>query len=172
MSTDRFIIVVEVDNKRALAAFRKGLEELNVIWPLVMERARKIDADRSENYRRRLERFEVHKTKLDAIYEENMKAWNSRTLFSRGLTMPPPPPPICRLSDPEPLNENAHYWDSVRKNLEHMVNVAGAATAPYRMTEWQVEKMIAWEDGSEIAQITGWANGRNEAFTFLYGGAA
>lgn len=31
--SNQFIIVIEVDNVRAAAAYQKGLEDLNIVWP-------------------------------------------------------------------------------------------------------------------------------------------
>lgn len=162
--TDRFVIVVEVDNKRALAAFSKGLEELNVIWPLVMERARNRDEERQAKYLEEMARWEAAEHEIRASYFKAMDEWRARhSGFFGSIGREPQPEP--RLNGVRPLKPDfnlVHHCQNLRNKLEHMVNIAGAATAPYRMTEAQVSEMIAWENGTRITEITNWANGLPE----------
>lgn len=117
-----FAIVIEVDNKRAYAAYSKGLEDLQRIWPQVEMNAAKIDAKEEEQYMERISDWE-------------------RNLCTRFGCFPYKMPSV--------LSEHKSIFDQ----LKHMKGIAGAAECPYRMTEHQVEDMIAWEDGSKIDDI-------------------
>lgn len=161
MSTDRFIIVVEVDNKRALAAFSKGLEELNVIWPLIMERARLLEEQDEAELEALLAPWREEEKAALARYEKELAAWRAKKRYMFSLAGEPPFPPVPTYPTLLPIVPIrwGNRCEKLRKKLQHMVNIAGAATAPYRMTEGQVSEMIAWENGTRITEITNWANG-------------
>lgn len=133
-----FVIVVEVDNKRALAAYRKGLADLDLIWPQVLAGVERMD--RSANQ------------KLEA-YE----AWSERNRRNQGAYEPPPAhveAVMRKLRDGSFIrNANRDLYISIRDELRNLAGVADVALGPYRMTDRQVREMLGWEDGSRIERI-------------------
>jgi len=150
----RYVVVVEVDNKRALAAYTKGLADLALIWPQLVEHAESVDFKRRAEYEKRQEFKRLKQARRDqdiAAYEKAMKEWEEKAIF-RG------PMPVYPSSgygydiDFPPSYLRSHY-ESIRSELQNMANLAGAAISAYRMTEGRVHEMVAWEDGSKIEKL-------------------
>jgi hypothetical protein len=150
-----YIVVIEVDNKRAAAAYQKGLADLELIWPQLMERAASIDAKRRADYEKRKEKAEKDDREArDARqrYETAMEVWRAKSLMFRG---PAPEYPGCGMLLPSSLYVNPpsslrSLYESVRHELQQKFNLAEAAISSFRMPEYEVQRMIAWEDGSRV----------------------
>lgn len=145
-----FIIVVEVCNKRALAAYTKGLESLNLIWPQLAVHAARMDLKADEQYRI----LDAHVKKVQA----------EARLRSRDLDYDLPrhrePSPIVREDRVMKFRgseyiQNAYIarYKSIYDDLKHMADVAGVALGPYRITGAQVSEMIGWESGTRIQEL-------------------
>lgn len=152
----QFVIVIEVDNKRAAAAYHRGVFDLELIWPQIEKYAAAADHRRSAEEARKEAEYDVARAiyleSMDA-YRRSMDAWRSRPTLFRGrpprFSVPRPPiPPSMFLSHSE-----SGFYKSMRGELHRMANLAQAAQGPFLMTEHQVAAMIAWEDGSRIEQI-------------------
>ncbi len=151
-----FIIVVDVDNKRASAAYIKGLSDLELIWPQILCYSCKKDKILSESRSQIQDEYDAemaeYKSKTDD-YSRRFAAYNNGGFF-RGAR--PPIEYIHRPRPPAELFTNRSYcsrYESIRAELKRMADLSGAALGPYRMTEMQVGEMIAWEDGSRIDMI-------------------
>lgn len=153
-----FVIVIEADNKRAHAAYLKGLADLDLIWPQLMLHADRVDGQRNaaieaedERKRHDLEAY------LEALRDhgEAVKRWE-RSVFRGQRPTPPLRPYGIGMSYASYLgmkDGQRRSYESIRAELKHMADVAGAATGPFRMTEHQVRRMVAWEDGSRVEEL-------------------
>ncbi len=173
-----FVIVIEADNKRAHAAYLKGLVNLDVIWPQIVEYATRRDADTVAELQRREAKMQAEaaarKIERDAAgekFDAAMKDWRDwRPSFWSDSVRPfQPVMPLIFFDLPDTASildlmcarrtHWADYFESILRELQGMADLAGVAIGPYRMTEHQVKAMIAWEDGSRIdsikAQISG-----------------
>lgn len=153
MSRD-FVIVIEADNKRAHAAYLKGMEELDRIWPQIESAAKNRDAERMAEYeskRAEYEEGEKHDREEKERYWQALNEWNNSSSWCRGPE-PRYPHGSFRLPPYTPYSIFQEY-QNIRDELKHMADVSGAAISPYRMTEDQVREMVAWEDGSRIERI-------------------
>lgn len=155
-----YIIVVDVDNVRAAKAYRKGYEDLLRLWPQIeamnavkaAESRKEWEADEAL----RLKRREEYNAAL-AEYHLASKAYEAWTPKLFGSERPPYP---CRPYNldlfyvPSYTNSNhdrfLRLYESIRRDLKHMMDVAEAATGPFRMTEHQITEMVRWEDGTRI----------------------
>lgn len=149
-----FVIVIEADNKRAHAAYLKGLSDLELIWPQVMEYATLVDERRTAEYERESElyrqSFDKHLEEVTRYCEEVAKREKA---FIKG-PMPRYPYRSWRLHFAPPMpSSKVAYFESIKAELKSMADLSGVATGPYRMTERQVKGMIGWEDGSQIEAI-------------------
>ena len=154
---DRYVVVVEVDNKRASAAYQKGLADLELIWPQLMEHAESVDAQRRAEYEKQQEQKCAKLARDEREHEAYRKArreWEEKTIF-RG---PAPTYPIRNydwgIDFPPSYLRDA--YESIRAELQHMADLAGAAISAYRMTETQVREMVGWENGSRLEQLKNW----------------
>jgi hypothetical protein len=149
-----FVIVVEVDNKRAHAAYLKGLADLDLIWPQIHDRARKEDEESSKEELKQLDKYNremaLFKEKM-AEYHQKLEDWGSSVLFRGPKPSCPIMLPPCRSSYYRQSMESV--YESMRSELKRMADLAGAAIGPYRMTEHQVSEMVGWEDGTQIGRI-------------------
>ena len=149
-----FVIVVEVDNKRAHAAYLKGLADLDLIWPQIHENARKEDEESSKEELKLLDKYNremaLFKEKMTE-YHQKLEDWESSVLFRGQKPSCPIMLPPCRSSYYRQSMESV--YESMRSELKRMSDLAGSAIGPYRMTEHQVAEMIGWEDGVQIDRI-------------------
>jgi len=146
-----FVIVVEVDNKRAAAAYQKGLDDLDRIWDQLMLYAEQMDAPLNAVRDAELARLEDDERAFKA-YLEDLKRWRTSSIWSSEPE--PQMPAMPRMWSHFDFYSKDRYrnsYISVRAELQHLANVAGAAIGPYRMTEHQIREMVGWEDGSRIA---------------------
>lgn len=159
---DRFVIVIEADNRRAHAAYLKGLADLDLIWPQLMHAAAERDAvtnaqvdSQEEMQKQEDERFWSEIEAYTSAHELR-KQWERSPSFFKGpkpsVPFIPPMPPT-RLPSVLRRDMARMRYESIRAELQCMANLAGAALGPYRMTERQVHEMIAWEDGSIIESL-------------------
>jgi len=152
--SNQFIIVIEVDNVRAAAAYQKGLEDLNIVWPQLMVYADKQDTAKQIEYNAKLLKHEqkqkVYQDSWDNYYTA-VKEWEEKTIF-RG-SRPESPDYYFPIMPPYPPPSVTGYYRSIKIELQDKANLANAATSPYRMTENQVKEMIAWENGERIEEI-------------------
>jgi hypothetical protein len=160
---DKFIIVIEADNKRAHAAYLKGLEDLERIWPQIVEWAAITDEASEKRYKQKDEEEAAEQARCQAAvdsYKDQMKTYNS-SIFG-GKAPDRPYLEEARLDSEFRLYKKLskmhrtsalETYVSTREDLQHMANVAGAAIGPFRMTEYQVKAMVSWEDGSTIDKI-------------------
>jgi hypothetical protein len=149
-----FIIVIDADNKRALAAYQKGLADIERIWPQIEPYASKKDEESSREYKVKTDAYEEcsrRNMEVDRKYYEALESWEKTSSWCRGS---PPSRPYTEINLPpyRPASILA-YYSSIRAELKHMADVAGAALGPFRMTERQVKAMVGWEDGSTIESI-------------------
>lgn len=165
-----FVIVVDVNHKRAQKAYAKGLRELAELWPQVElycaiegEKLRKAAEEESAaELRKEAERRARRDAELKAYEarEAEREAWRSATPFFRGE---------CPPSLPYPFSDGHAYWvskpirarpeapmeffNSIKAELQRMSDIACAATGPYRMPEHKVYRMVEWENGEAIERI-------------------
>jgi hypothetical protein len=153
-------VIVIVDNKRALAAYQKGMDDLDLIWPQIEAYCKEVDEPVQKQFEaemKALHEINVAHTKEVEEYRRLMKIYeqqSSRTFlpFDRKPIKPTYPHyPVLRTPDLPFLWMKR--FKSIRAELKHMHGLAGAAITPYRMTETRVNEMIRWEDGSEIDEI-------------------
>lgn len=140
-----YVIVIDVDNVRATAAFKKGMEDLDRLWGQLVVYCANKQAIAKEKY-------DKEKLKYDVDYEAyqlEMKAYRDWSYSMKGSV---PNLPMFPYVPPTPRHPIRGY-ESVKAQLEHMYNVASSAIGPYRMTEHQVEEMIGWENGKTIDGI-------------------
>lgn len=153
---NNFVIVIEADNKRAHAAYLKGLEDLEIIWPQLMTFALDYDKKQEEKYKEwqeEQEKIDAEHEVAMAEYREKVKAWKSSMFRQSIATFPSLPrrpysPGNFYIPHAAQLN-----YESIKRELKRMADLAGAAIGPFRMTENQVAEMIAWEDGSKIESM-------------------
>lgn len=154
--SERYIVVVEIDNKRALAAYEKALSELEHIWPQMLARARENDNARrvklKEEFRLEDERYQI----ALAEYERKKVAhseWMTKGKFIRG-----PEPEYSSYSypirsyaslllDTQCMLPAAHYF---MLELKRKRDIASAAISPYRVMESEALEMVAWENGEGV----------------------
>jgi len=154
-----FVIVIEADNKRAQAAYRKGLEDLDLVLPQLLQVAQEQDAQEQASY--------------DVALAAQMEAWHAEApvLELDSCWLPGQVQRAKRnhehamrmheINKPgryDSLRSDRNKWrvrslESVRAELQRNYNIASLATGPYRMTEHQVTELIAWEDGSRVEQL-------------------
>lgn len=152
-----FVIVIEADNKRAHAAYTKGLADLDLIWAQLMAHAKVVDAAsramKEAEDRAYVSERELYLRQHDEFEKAHERWLNASSLF-RGPrpTRPFLPYPMPSFSFHR-IDEKRLQYESIRSELKRMADLAGAAIGPYRMTEHQVAEMIGWEDGSRIDRI-------------------
>ncbi len=158
--SDKFIIVIEADNKRAHAAYLKGLKDLEVIWPQIVAFCEEEHAENLAQYAEQQKIRDKKYTQLKQIsdeYERQLTHWQNSSTWCRGPRPIGPYP--CSIMDDiwayfyaSPTNNISKYL-SIRAELQDMANLAGCAISSFRMTEYKVKEMIKWEDGSRIEEI-------------------
>lgn len=149
-----FVIVVEVDHLRARAAYSKGLQDLEQIWPAVMEYAAKTDdfaRQKKEEQKKREAEEDAKYNAAFAQYLDNLKAWESSFIKGR-YPMAPFNPAIYRPYGLWEVNTASSY-QSIKTSLTTKLNLAEAAQGPFKMTEYDVAEMIGWENGTRIDGI-------------------
>lgn len=146
-----FVIVIEADNKRAAAAYKKGLNDLELIWGQVEAACFPIDEKRRKQ---KEEENAEHQEKI-RLHDEAMEkyeAWeNDRSLFKGPRMYPPCYPDLDFRFDFFP--SGISKYESIRDELKRLHIIANAALGPFRMTEYKVIEMAGWEDGSRIEAI-------------------
>lgn len=158
MATE-FVIVVEVDHLRAQAAYRKGMDELNLIWPQLMAYAEAVDGPRNERIRKSRDDYEHA---MNAYFERmaeharRVSEWEhggmfrgSRPSMDIDLMLDRPSPSYASDS----TDAHRRFYESIRNELKRKYDLANAAISSYRMTESQVQEMVAWEDGSKVERL-------------------
>lgn len=143
-----FVIVIEACNKRAHAAYTKGLNDLELIWPQIHDYSIRKDQLIAEEEKKEKATFDALLAKRRLESQEITRKMSGRedeTFRYRPLTSP------YELNHSESRTHD--YYESLRAELKRMADISGAALGPYRMTETQVVQMIAWEDGSRVDVI-------------------
>lgn len=162
-----YIIVIDVDNKRALAAYQKGWNDIQRLWPQVeaycAERDAKALAKWEEREAEKVERQKKFDAACEAYGESKKKVeeWHASSPFTRLTTTCPVEAPMPGYDYIRGSVTNINYkpgryidkFESIRNDLKHMLDIAGAATGPYRMTEHQVADMVKWEDDTHTDNI-------------------
>lgn len=155
-----YTIVIDVDNFRAERAYKKGLDELEEIWPQIEIYCQKKEdaikplqeAIRQEN-KAEWERWQK-KDEEKREQRRKWKAWKESTDWFKGpepergdrFVLPP-------LDTPVPTDYARERYEGIHARLKRMYTIANAAIGCYRMTEEDVMEMAGWEDGSRIAKI-------------------
>lgn len=166
----QYVIVLEVDNHRAQAAYAKGLHDLDAAWPQIMQYAKEKDRIADEALAVMAASYEANKKRDAEQFERDREVrrryqewWNS-TSFFKG-PMPPEPSSMSMTARQshhmvylETLmrhhtDSRVRHYERIRKHLQDRVALAGAAVSPFKMTEQDVLAMIAWEDGTRIEEI-------------------
>lgn len=145
-----FVIVVEVDNKRARAAYAKGMADLDLIWPQLMASAERID-----DVRRTAAEERKAKRKAEAEkYKREVAEWENACSWLRGEK---PSMPLSLYYGQYPADyfdwhhtTQRQVYESIRDELRQKFNLADCATQAFRMTEDQVTEMVKWENGTRI----------------------
>jgi hypothetical protein len=161
-----YIIVVDVDNVRAAKAFRKGYEDILRLWPQIeAKNAVKAKASRAmvAEHQKAIDRAQAEHDAAHEEYRLALKAHEEWTgsFLSKGSRPELPAYPsqswwLNHLRMHRPSNNHDWFlekYESIKADVKHMMNVAEAATGPYRMTEHQIARMVAWEDDSKIDAI-------------------
>ncbi|MFA7291888.1 MAG: hypothetical protein WC023_06525 [Rhodocyclaceae bacterium] len=158
---DRFIIVIETDHKRALAAYTKGLADLDLFMPQLLEACKAKDEAAIKRYEEQCAARDAASKKEDEEHEEfirqheALRAWLADS-WPRGPRPPEPKWPTYRsglVQRPSAPTLRRDVFQSIRAELVRMRDIAGAAIGPFRMTEGQVTRMVAWENGSRIERL-------------------
>lgn len=123
-SQPQYIVVVEIDNKRALAAYQKGQRELAGLMPELMEHAKRFDKWKQE----RNEREEAENMRKYGRKHEGLISWTSRP-------------------------DQGYQTTLVQMKLDDECKLAGVAMSPYRVEERRALEMISWEDGTRIESL-------------------
>lgn len=168
--SERFVVVIEVNNQRALAAYKRGLVDLDLLWPQLMEHAQAVDDKRKERYNAAVEKHENDEADRKARwerYERDLKEWTGKTMFRGSRPESPDFWGLSWASRPYPPNYLRSTYEGIREDLKRIMDLAGAAVAPYRMTEYQVKEMIGWEDGSRIEQLKAQMASKEEPMYYL-----
>lgn len=154
-----FIIVIEADNRRAHAAYLKGLADLDLIWPQLMAYAASIDDPINELINKESDEWtQIQRNKMEEFnsYDEAMAIWRKSKKILRGPAPSVPSPASRHYSHGyafEHKDRMRSAYESMRAELKRMADLAGAALGPFRMSEDKVAEMISWEDGSKIEYI-------------------
>ena len=159
-------IIIEVDNKRALAAYTRGLEHLDAAWPRLIEMAKAedakhaaqvaaIDAAKKKAYEEQKEEYE-RSFGLYMEQQERFLKWEYTPAYRRGARPPTP----CRPYPPMPLWPTISTRPSIvdlreaaRERLISKRNMAAAANAPFQMSEFDANAMVRWESGEIVEQM-------------------
>lgn len=162
----QYVIVIEADNKRALAAYLKGLADLDLIWPDLMAAAKaKDDAEEELDRQATAQREKNAKERKEELerYEREYKEWSEWKARSFFHNRPPKPVYPLEFTHGIDLNERSypsfnifgevHRIQRIRDELRRMADVASVALGPYRMTEHQVSDMIEWESGASVFRL-------------------
>lgn len=162
-----YIIVVEVDNKRAYNAYKKGMEDLELIWGQIVYHCQKVDEKKQTDYEEKRKIYEEsvkkidneHKIKYDKYCQDIVKYENNKNRVFGKL---PQPEYVSSFSDswnldiPEnPLlfGSTLDYFTSIKKELKNKLDLSSVAISPFKMTEHEVHQMIEWEEGNKIQGI-------------------
>jgi len=143
-----FVIVIEADNKRAAAAYRKGLEDLDLVMPQLLAAAATRDETRNEAHAKAMEEWHAQAPvlELDSCWLPGKRA-AAEERYSWA---------VLHHNIRKPHNfagREQAALESVRAELKRMCDIAEAAIGPYRMTEHQVAEMIGWGDGSRVERL-------------------
>lgn len=152
-----YIIVIEVDNKRAALAYLTGMRHLDAAWPQLLAGA--TDADKAESdehealmlkYKAEMEEWEQMKANQGppAIPRFYAFSWSAKPIPPANPVRPEPIRPYCF-----PRTTAVARLYKIRRDLRHMVNVSTAAVAPFRITEWALETMLKWESGQHVQDL-------------------
>lgn len=164
--TRQYPIIIEVDNKRALAAYTRGLEHLDAAWPRLMEVSQAEDARHAEQMAAidaaQKKAYEEQKQAYERAIGEYLEQqvhyikWENTPAYRRGACPPKP----CRPFPPMPP------WPSIskrpssvalrelgRSGLVSKRNMAAAANGPFNMSEQDANAMIRWESGEIVEQM-------------------
>lgn len=143
-----FVIVIEADNKRAAAAYRKGLEDLDLVMPQLLAAAATRDEKRNEAHAKAMEEWHAQAPvlELDGCWLPSKRA-AAEDSYRREVV-------LHNIRQPRNFaGREQSALESVRAELKRMCDIAEAAIGPYRMTEHQVAQMIGWEDGSRVERL-------------------
>jgi len=163
----QYHIIIEVDNKRALAAYTRGLEHLDAAWPRLMEVAQAEDAEHVAAQERikdaaqkaAEEREREYQKKLGEYLEEKVEylKWERGSKWFRGP--PPVVPEMPFRCSPSFLPPIRTRWSSVslrkltRAGLVSKRNMAAVAIGPFSMSEQDANAMVRWESGEIVEQM-------------------
>ena len=160
-----YVIEIEVMPERALAAYTRGLSDLEEAWPHLMKIARMKDAEyaaqeaRIEEARQKAqEKWDAERAaELEKWESQNQKviAWERSKSFFRGPkpTLPYFPPfsgaPFLL---PRSLRRNSvSRYEEIRDRLKSKRNMAAAAAGPFKMIEADADAMTRWGNGEMVA---------------------
>lgn len=150
-----FVIVVEVDHLRARAAYRKGMDDLQEIWPAVMEFAESLDAAQLKRIQaleaKLKQEQEAYKTALRQ-YNKDFAKWEL-SVFKGAPPLKPYDPTVYYDSSWDLGVSYKRSYESTMTSLKSKLDLAEAAQGPFKMTEHDVAAMIAWENGTRVADI-------------------
>lgn len=165
-----FVVIVEIDNKRALAAFQKGLDDLDALWPAIEASCKSHDDAVEEVERKKQEFFDENLPRFRELQKQYIKAnedhlarwkkWDEGGVFCGAEPKAPRKPKElielqAVLFPPYPVTYPKMIEDfrQRREDLKVLRNLASAATAPYKVKEEVALAMIGWESGEKIDAI-------------------
>jgi hypothetical protein len=162
--THHYIIAVDVKPEFALAAYSRGLSDLEKAWPRLMKIARAKDAEHADQEAKidelrkqawekwdkaraaKFEKWEVQKQKLID--------WERSNSFFRGPKPVVPWPPIDlgpSILLPRSTRQSAvSRYEDMRYRLKSKRNLAAAAAGPFKMSEADVDSMTRWGNGEMV----------------------
>ena len=162
----QYPIIIEVDNKRALAAYTRGLEHLDAAWPRLMEVAQAEDARHAEQMAAinaaQKQAYEEQKQAYERAFGEYLEQqvhylkWENTPAYRRGARPPtpcrpyPPMPPWPAISK---RYSSVGLREGARERLIRKRNMAAAANAPFRMSEHDADAMVRWESGEMVERM-------------------
>jgi hypothetical protein len=152
--------------------YAKAKKEFDALWPTYKEWARLRDATEQAKedarceaemtaWRQRREKAEEERQKLDSEYKRELFAWEGKCSWFRG---PRPERRFIWLTSPSfdlgPIrsfscvgyHEKIHAED-LRREIDAMSTLVDSGATEYHLSQAQLGRLAAWEDGRTIAAI-------------------
>lgn len=174
----KFIIVVEIDYKRAQSVFSKAYDDVMLLWPMVLKEASDKDKVSQEKRLQALAEEEArekpyvdYRGAMSEYYEKKrlfniaLEKWENTPWYDRLGRQPAKPscpekPPGYDYWSPHIGSYTDQVWpagswcvsaaNSFLASLKKQRDLASAACANYRLVESEALEMIGWENGERM----------------------
>jgi hypothetical protein len=145
-------MLITINNERAAAAFRKGLNDLEEAWPAIEAKCAESDAAYKEFEEKKAAEYDADMAAY-ATVELNRAAWARSTSWFKG-----PAPASCM-----PPSSPSHWmlrhapaiwrYMNTKYELQRQFNLASAAVGDMTIHEDFANAMVEWENGTAIERI-------------------